>query len=96
MKNKWSYAVVQSIFGNLWVGKSKRKPDNKQYFSNRADAVAIAMQDYEANWGVFDIDAIEDYIDNPDEVMQAIEEYEAINNTGDIEEIRKSMEKFVI
>lgn len=96
MKNKWSYAVVQSIFGNLWVGKSKRKADNKKYFSEHKDAVAIAMQDYEANWGVFDINDIEDYIEEPDDVMQATEEYEAINNEDDVEIIRKPMEKFVI
>lgn len=96
MKEKWSYAVVQSIFGSLWVGKSKNKPDEKHYFSKHEDAVAIAMQEYEENWGVFDIDDIEDYIEDTDEVMQATEEYEAINNTDNIEEIQKSMEKFVI
>lgn len=33
-EKKWNYAVVKSIFGGLWIGKTKLKPDNRKIFAS--------------------------------------------------------------
>ena len=89
---KWSYAVIQSIFGNLWVGKSKRKADNKQYFATIDEAIDLAKSKFNETHFYFDEDNEEE------NDLELNEEYNAMIETtiGDIEEIRKPMEKFVI
>ena len=46
-KIKYSYAIVQSIFGNLWVGRSRNKSDGKHYFKTHQQAVDEAMLRFE-------------------------------------------------
>ena len=89
VKIKYSYAVVQSIFGNLWVGKSKNKPDGKHYFKTHQEAINTAMLIFEDKHGEFDPDEeCNDY--------ELLEEYDGIQGIDGIEEIKKGMEKFVL
>jgi len=84
-----SYAVVQSLFGTLWVGQSKREPDNIKFFTTHEEAVDKAMNIFYDKYGIdFGIEFSDD--------SDAIEEYEAIQGTIEIEEIKENLEKFVI
>ena len=87
---KYSYAIIQSIYGNLWVGKSKRKADEEHYFSTHQKAVDRAMLKFEDKHGLYDFDE-----DNCDD-CELLEEYDAIQGTSEIEVITKGLEKFVI
>lgn len=57
-KCKWNYATVKSIFGNVWVGKTKLKPDGKKIFSSFDEANKIRKQN---------ITAAEFEMENPEE-----------------------------
>ncbi len=41
-KIKYSYVVMQSMFGNLWVGKTKLKPNGVNVFADFDDATEEA------------------------------------------------------
>lgn len=89
---KYSYAVVQSMFGNLWVGKSKKKADGKHYFKTHEQAVSLAIIRFEEKHELYDFDPDDEDVD-----YEILEEYEAIQGEdGDIEEIDKKLEKFVV
>ena len=89
---KYSYVIVQSMFGNLWVGKSKRKADSKKYFKTHQEAIDVAMLSFEDKHGFYNFDPDDEDID-----YEILEEYEAIQGeNGDIEEVTKELEKFII
>ena len=91
-KVKYSYAIVQSMFGNMWVGKSKRKADGKQYFETHQKAINLAMLRFEEKHGLYDFDPDDEGIH-----YDILEEYEAIQSEdGDIQEIDKKLEQFVM
>lgn len=58
---KWSYAVLRSGFGDLWVGKIKLEPDEKSVFACFSDAIERAKE-------------LNDSIDNADELDETVEE----------------------
>lgn len=91
-KIKYSYAIVKSTFGNLWVGKSKRKADGKKYFKTHEQAVSLAMILFEEKHNLYDFDPDYEYVD-----YEIIEEYDAIQNENEEpDEIDKELEKFII
>lgn len=79
----------------MWVGKSKRKADNKKYFSNIAKASDIATHMFEDRHLDFDSSLEEGEAGYDYELS---EEYNTIIETNEtnVEFIRKSMEKFVV
>ncbi len=88
MKKKkivWNYAVVRSIFGDFWVGKTKLKSDERNIFSNLEDARGKAEMLFEDTHVDFD---------PSDEESEAYMDYEKIR-TDEPEEIRKDMEQHI-
>ncbi len=43
-KIKWSYAIMRSGFGDLWIGKTKLNPDGKSIFAGFDEAIEKAKQ----------------------------------------------------
>ena len=51
-KNKWNYATVRSIFGEVWIGKTRLEADGKKIFSafEKAEEIRkrrVSVADYE-------------------------------------------------
>ncbi len=91
-KITYSYAVVCNLFGGYWVGKSKNEPDGKKYFVTHGEAVDKAMCLFEEKHCESDFDP-----DDEDADFDILEEYEIIQGyDGDIEEIKGSIEQFVV
>lgn len=53
-KIKWNYAIIRSIFGDYWIGKTKLKANEQNIFSNLADAINFAEQLFEDSHPEFD------------------------------------------
>ena len=88
---KWNYAVMSSVFGNLWVGKTKLSPKKERVFKDIEEAkekARMLFQDYHP-----DFDSEDE--DNND--MEVQSEYDNIDTMTEdtAEEIRKGMEKFI-
>ena len=92
MKTKYSYAVVKSVFGDIWVGKSKHKADEKRFFSDIEDAYNKAEDYFCEQHPDFDFTLDEDDEGYNDELVMLHDE---IRNP-DLDEIKETMEKFVI
>jgi len=45
---KWNYATVRSVFGDVWVGKTKLKADNKKIFTTFEAAEEVRKQNISA------------------------------------------------
>jgi hypothetical protein len=90
-KDKWNYAVVRSIFGDYWVGRTTLKPKKEIIFSNRQEAIEKAKYLFREDHPEFDPDLCSDDDNDMDELLC---EYEQIG-TGD-EIIDKGLEKFIV
>lgn len=92
---KYSYAVVKSIFGDYWVGKSKNKPDEIKYFKDKDDAIQKAEQLFEDAHPDFDSSLTEEDENYNDDLFY---QYEQISDRdeSEIDLIKKSMENFVV
>lgn len=42
-EKKWSYAIVRSTFGDLWVGKTHLEPNDTSIFSDFEQAIGTAQ-----------------------------------------------------
>jgi hypothetical protein len=94
-KTKWNYAVVKSVFGDLWIGKTKLKANEKFIFSNLEDASNFACQLFEDYNPDFDYSLDEEDERYDDELICQFEDLE--NPIEDeLEEIKKGIEKFIV
>lgn len=92
MKKKWNYAIVKSVFGDLWVGKTQLPADEKRVFADVSDVVDKAKELFLEQNPMFDPD------NEDDEDTDAYYSYEQLQETTEetIEEIRKEMEHFIV
>ncbi len=92
---KWNYAVIRSIFGNLWVGKTPSSVKDEVIFADIKDAIDKAEQLFLEHRPCFDPDIDEDEEDYDEDLAS---EYNNIIDTTEetAEEIRKGMEKFIV
>lgn len=93
-KTKWNYAVMRSIFGDLWVGKTKLSVGKDRVFADVNDAIEKAKMLFEDRHPDFDVE--DEY--NEDNNMDLQAQYTSIVETeeNEIELIRKEMEKFIV
>lgn len=45
-KTKWNYAIVRSIFGDYWIGKTKLKADKIKVFSDVEDCIRLVEEKF--------------------------------------------------
>ena len=91
-KEKWNYAVIETVFGDFWVGKIKLKLEKNKIFAKLDDAIFKAQelfQDAHPDFNEFADDGDEDFND------ELLSDYEELAKTDNIEEIRKGMGKFI-
>lgn len=91
---KFNYAIIRSVFGDYWIGKTKLKADEKSIFSKREDAVNQAQDLFWSSHPEFDCHA---------EEGDARYDYELYSNWSNIEtdsfnceEIQKRMEDKIV
>jgi hypothetical protein len=87
-KIKWNYAVITSIFGDLWIGKTKHPPVKDKIFKNINDAIEKAKDRFMCEHPDFDPDLFDDD-ENYDDNLSS--QYEKMIDTDDVEEINDSV-----
>jgi len=92
-KIKWNYAVVKSIFGDYWIGKTKLNPIKEKIFSDIDDAIQKAEELFLDSHIDFDPDLDENDENYNDSVAC---EFEKLSDIEEIEEISKGIEKFIV
>jgi hypothetical protein len=95
VKIKWNYAVVKSVFGDLWIGKTGLEANGEYVFSNLEEASRFACQLFEDDNPDFDCSLGEEDGNYDDELLCQFEELENPNEE-ELEEIRKAIEKFIV
>lgn len=93
MAKKYAYAVMKSIFGDLWIGRTTLKPDESRVFTERIDAITKAQDIFSDLHPDFDPSADEEDDNYDEELYCAYEDLEASSCT---EFISKAMEKHII
>jgi len=96
MKNKkWNYAVVKSIFGDLWVGKTALPVKDEVVFSELQNAIDKATDSFLEHHPCFEPDVEDDEEDYDDETAMAYNDLvETTEETA--EEINKGIERFIV
>lgn len=93
-KGKWNYAVVRSVFGDLWIGKTKLPIKKDTIFSDIEEASQMAIMSFEQAHPEFDT------VDEDNNDMDLQYEYEKflypLEDDKEIDEIKKGIEKFII
>jgi hypothetical protein len=92
---KWNYAVVKSVFGDLWIGKTKLEANGEYIFSSLEEASSFACQIFEYEHLDFDCSLEEDDENYDDELLFQFEGLENPNE-DELEEIKKGIEKFIV
>ena len=88
-----NYAIGKSVFGNIWVGETKLKPDGKRHiYKDKDEAIKKAQEIFCNMHEDFDPSANDDDEDD-DYSMELMDEYNSLNET---EPIRKGMEWAII
>ena len=95
-KIKWNYALMKSLFGDLWIGKTKLPPKKEVIFCNLEDAKEKAKNLFLNEHPDFDIEAFEneeepDNYDNEESYRKIVK-----CNEKEVEEINKKIEKFIV
>jgi hypothetical protein len=93
-KIKWNYAVVRSIFGDFWVGKTKLKADEITIFGDKEDVIKQIEEQFLDEHIDFDPDLDEDDENYNDELFYKFEEIR--EHAEEPDEITKGMEKFIV
>ena len=93
-KIKWNYAVVRSVFGDYWVGKTKLKANEITIFVDKEDVIRLVELQFLEEHPCFDPDLLEDDENYDDEMYYKFEEIR--ENAEELEEINKSIEKFIV
>ena len=72
-EKKWAYAIVRSVFGNLWVGKTHLEPNDIGIFSDFEYATGKAqdLNPSHENWVELDETDEED----AEEISKGIEKF---------------------
>jgi hypothetical protein len=93
-KAKLNYAVVRSVFGDYWVGKTKLEPKKGIIFEDINEAIEKAKYLFEIHKG-FDPD-LEEEDEGYDEELAL--QYEDMENTTEeeVELISKGVERFIV
>ena len=95
MSKKWNYAVMKSIFGDLWVGKTTLSVKDEIIFSELEEAIDKATDLFLEHHPCFEPDLDEDDEDYDDETAYVYNELlDTTRNTA--EEIKKGLEKFIV
>jgi hypothetical protein len=96
-KIKWNYAVMRSIFGDYWIGKTKLTPIKEIIFTDIKDAIEKAQELFKLDHPDFNPDLLEDDENNDDELLM---DYKKISGEDEedktIEIISKGIEKFIV
>jgi len=87
-KIKWHYAVVKSIFGNFWVGKTKLPLKKEIIYETFQEALEKALWLFETH---------NDFVPDEDDNSELAMSYEDLQDTQekDVEKISKKIEKFI-
>jgi len=95
-KEKWHYAVVKSMFGDYWVGKTQLPLQKEIVFEDIEDAIEKAEELFCRDKG-FDPDYADDNEEDEDG-SEMLYEYEQIREKAEesSEIIAKSIEKFIV
>ena len=72
-KKKWSYAILRSMFGDLWVGKTQLTPNEKSIFSNFDDAIERAKQLNDSIENADELDAVTE--EDTEEISKGVEKW---------------------
>lgn len=80
----WNFAVMKSMFGDYWVGKTKLETNDKSIFSTWDKATNAAI-DEAAEAAALDDEDENDYLDSLEDAVE-----------DEAEEIRPEMEKWII
>ena len=93
-KIKWNYAVVRSIFGDFWVGKTKLKANEITIFADKEDVIRLIEEQFLDEHIDFDpnLDEDDEYYD--DELYYEFEDIR--EHAEEPEEIKKALEKFIV
>jgi len=94
VKVKWNYAVVRSIFGDFWVGKTKQKADEITIFADKEDVIRLVEEQFLDEHINFDPDLDEDDENYDDELSYKFAEIR--EHAEEPDEIQKGMEKFIV
>ena len=84
-----SYCVVKSVFGDIWIGKSKKETDDIKFFATFDEASDRAK----GKFLEFNLDFDENLDSNDEELQEA---YDGLDDESNIEEVEEDMEKFII
>jgi hypothetical protein len=93
-KVKWNYAVIRSIFGNYWIGKTQLKADEIRIFSDIEDVIKQVEEQFLYENMDFDPDLCEDDENYDDEMFCQFSDIRL--HAEEPEEIIKTLEKFII
>jgi hypothetical protein len=88
-KIKWNYAVVRSVFGDFWIGKTKLKANEITIFVDKEDVIRLVEEQFLDEHLDFDPD-----LDEDDELNYKFEEIR--EHAEEPEEIKKAVEKFIV
>jgi len=73
-KSKWNYAIVKSIFGELWIGRTKLKADEKKVFSKLETAEEIFKRNVTGDkWEEYEFDKEDG--EKTEEIIKAVEKF---------------------
>jgi hypothetical protein len=94
-KIKWNFVVMQSMFGNLWIGKTKLPTKKEVIFSDIKDAIDKAKELFFNKYPEFEEELFNDEEEgnNPD---QEEEFRNIIKPENELTEITKKMVKFIV
>ncbi len=92
----WHYAIVQSTFGDYWIGKTKLPLVEDVVFDNIQDAIDVAKELFESDHPEFDPSLFEDGEEGNDGELEM--NYRDIIETseGSVETISKKLEKRIV
>ena len=94
-KVKWNFAVVRSMFGDLWIGKTKLEPVKDKIFIELNDAIEKAKNLFMDSHMDFDPSLEEDDDGYEYELAEQYEEFD-ITSEETAEEIKKDIAKFIV
>lgn len=93
-KTKWNYAVVRSIFGDYWVGKTKLKANEITIFADKEDVIRQIEEQFLDEHIDFDPDLNEDDESFDEELFYQFEEIR--EHAEEPETISKEVAKAIV
>lgn len=93
MAHRDSYAIVRTMFGDIWIGKTQLKPDEKDIFSSLPQALDRAKEIFQEFHYNFDPNSDIGDEDYNDDLAYA---YEELQKGAGVECIRETMEHYIV